>query len=103
LQRARSHGELSVTLADGASCVATVVIASGARYRRPACRAWPTSKARHLVLGVGMEAKLCSQQEWRWSAAATRPARRAVFLSQHAAKVNMLVRGPRSRPACRAT
>ncbi|MEJ8821512.1 FAD-dependent oxidoreductase [Variovorax humicola] len=94
--RAQSHGELSVTLADGRELRSrTVVIASGARYRRPAVPRLADFEGRGIwYWASALEAKLCSQQEIGLVGGGNSAGQAAVFLSQHAAKVNILVRAP---------
>ncbi len=72
------------------------MIASGARYRRPDGAAPGRVRGpRHLVLGVGAGgAQLCAKQEVALVGGGNSAGQAAVFLSQHAAKVNVLVRGP---------
>ncbi len=83
-------------LADGREVESrTVVIASGARYRRPE---WSNLMA---LEGSGVwywasavEAKMCAGQEVVLVGGGNSAGQAAVFLSAHAAKVWMLVRGP---------
>ncbi|WP_218511399.1 FAD-dependent oxidoreductase [Variovorax sp. dw_308] len=94
--RAQSDGELSVTLADGRKLRSrTVVIASGARYRRPAVPRLADFEGRGIwYWASALEAKLCAQQEIGLVGGGNSAGQAAVFLSQHAAKVNILVRAP---------
>ncbi|MEJ8858085.1 FAD-dependent oxidoreductase [Variovorax robiniae] len=94
--QANSSGELTVTLADGRKLRSrTVVIASGARYRRPAVPRLSDFEGRGIWFWASaLEAKLCSQQEIGLVGGGNSAGQAAVFLSQHAAKVNILVRAP---------
>ncbi len=86
---------LRLALADGSEvCSRSVVIASGARYRRPDC-----SNLRDLE-GHGVwywaspiEARRCAGQEVVLVGGGNSAGQAAVFLSAHASKVWMLVRG----------
>lgn len=86
---------LRLELADGGGILTrTVVIASGARYRRPEC-----SNLRDLE-GHGVwywaspiEARRCAGREVALVGGGNSAGQAAVFLSGHAAKVWMLVRG----------
>src|SRR5207237_4298968 len=73
----------------------TVVIASGARYRKPAL------PERSRVEGAGimysathMEAQLCKGEEIAIVGGGNSAGQAAVFLAQSCAEVNVLVRGP---------
>ena len=89
-------GELSVSLADGRKLRSrTVVIASGARYRRPAVPRLAEFEGRGVwYWASALEARMCAQQEVALVGGGNSAGQAAVFLSQHAAKVNVLVRGP---------
>jgi len=89
-------GELKVRLTDGRQLRArTVVVASGARYRRPVVDRLADFEGRGIwYWASALEAKLCSQQEVALVGGGNSAGQAAVFLSQHAAKVNVLVRGP---------
>jgi thioredoxin reductase (NADPH) len=89
-------GELAVTLEDGRRLRSrTVVVASGARYRRPAVPRLSEFEGRGIWFWASaLEAKMCSQQEVALVGGGNSAGQAAVFLSQHAAKVNVLVRGP---------
>ncbi|HYP85749.1 FAD-dependent oxidoreductase [Variovorax sp.] len=93
---AASGGPLVVTLDDGRRLRSrTVVIASGARYRRPAVPRLAQFEGRGVWFWASaLEAKLCAQQEVALVGGGNSAGQAAVFLSQHAAKVNVLVRGP---------
>ena len=96
LQRAGADGDLAVRLADGRRLRArTVVIASGARYRRPTCRGSAEFEGRGVwYWASAIEAKMCAHTEVALVGGGNSAGQAAVFLSQHAAKVHMLVRGP---------
>jgi thioredoxin reductase (NADPH) len=91
-----STGELRLTLADGRHLRAkTVVVASGARYRRPDVPRLSEFEGRGVwYWASALEAKMCSQTEVVLVGGGNSAGQAAVFLSQHAAKVHMLVRGP---------
>jgi thioredoxin reductase (NADPH) len=88
-------GELQLTLTDGRRLRArTVVIASGARYRRPAVPRLAEFEGRGVwYWASALEARMCSGAEVALVGGGNSAGQAAVFLSQHAAKVNMLVRG----------
>lgn len=72
----------------------TVVIATGARYRRPNCANLLNMEGRGVWYWASpLEAKLCSQQEVVLVGGGNSAGQAAVFLSGHASKVWMLVRG----------
>lgn len=89
-------GELRIELADGRHLRSkTVVVASGARYRRPDVPRLGEFEGRGVwYWASALEAKMCSQTEVALVGGGNSAGQAAVFLSQHAAKVNMLVRGP---------
>ncbi len=93
---AEKTGELAVTLRDGRRLRSrTVVIASGARYRRPAVPRLAEFEGRGVwYWASAIEARMCTQQEIALVGGGNSAGQAAVFLSQHAAKVNVLVRGP---------
>ena len=73
----------------------TVVIASGARYRRPECANLAAIEGRGVWYWASpIEAKMCAGQEVVLVGGGNSAGQAAVFLSGHAAKVWMLVRGP---------
>jgi thioredoxin reductase (NADPH) len=94
--RANPMEALRLVLADGRSIHArTVVIASGARYRRPGVPRLAEFEGRGIwYWASAIEAKICSQQEVALVGGGNSAGQAAVFLSRHAAKVNILVRGP---------
>ncbi len=82
----------------------TVVIASGARYRRPECPGLVEFEGRGVwYWASALEAKMCAGEEIVLVGGGNSAGQAAVFLAQHAAKVQMLVRGPALPPPCRAT
>lgn len=94
--RTGPSGELAITLADGRRIQArTVVVASGARYRRPAVPRLAEFEGRGIwYWASALEARMCAQQEVALVGGGNSAGQAAVFLSQQAAKVNVLVRGP---------
>lgn len=94
--RAESDGEVSVQLVDGRKLrCRTLVIASGARYRRPEVPRLAEFEGRGIwYWASALEAKLCAHQEVALVGGGNSAGQAAVFLSQHAVKVNVLVRGP---------
>jgi len=89
-------GELVVRLADGRRLRARcVVIASGARYRRPAVPRLSEFEGRGIwYWASAIEATMCTQTEVALVGGGNSAGQAAVFLSQHASKVHLLVRGP---------
>jgi thioredoxin reductase (NADPH) len=95
--RAQQEGhELRIALTDGRSLRArTVVIATGARYRRPAVDRLGEFEGRGVwYWASALEAKMCGGAEVALVGGGNSAGQAAVFLSQHASRVNMLVRGP---------
>lgn len=88
----RSFG---IGLADGRTLrTKTVVVASGARYKRPAIADLARFEGRGVWFWASaLEAKLCSQSEVVLVGGGNSAGQAAVFLSQHASKVHMLIRG----------
>jgi thioredoxin reductase (NADPH) len=73
----------------------TVVIASGARYRRLDCSDLGNFEGSSVHYWASpLEAKLCSEQEIALVGAGNSAGQAAVYLAAHAAKVWMIVRGP---------
>ncbi len=91
-----TQGELQLTLSDGRRLRSrAMVVASGARYRRPAVPRLSDFEGRGVwYWASALEAKMCSQAEVALVGGGNSAGQAAVFLSQHAAKVNVLVRGP---------
>jgi thioredoxin reductase (NADPH) len=89
-------GELRILLTDGRRLRAkTVVVATGARYRRPEVPRLAEFEGRGVwYWASALEAKMCKGAEVALVGGGNSAGQAAVFLSQHASKVNMLVRGP---------
>ena len=94
--QARPGVELVVTLRDGARLRSrTVVIASGARYRRPDVPRLAEFEGRGVwYWASALEARMCAQNEVALIGGGNSAGQAAVFLAQHASKVHILVRGP---------
>jgi thioredoxin reductase (NADPH) len=86
---------IALELADGRAIRArTVAIATGARYRRPECSNIQALEGHGVWYWASpIEAKLCAGQEVVLVGGGNSAGQAAVFLSAHAAKVWMLVRG----------
>ena len=93
---ASSDGALAVTLTDGRRLRArTVVIASGARYRRPAIPRLAEFEGRGIYYWASaLEARMCEHAEIALVGGGNSAGQAAVFLARYAAKVYVLVRGP---------
>jgi thioredoxin reductase (NADPH) len=93
---AARDGVLSLKLADGRRLRSrTVVIASGARYRRPAVAGLDEFEGRGISYWASaLEAKTCANAEVVLVGGGNSAGQAAVFLAPHAAKVFMLIRGP---------
>src|SRR5262249_17240628 len=87
---------LRLELGDGRTVrTRTVVIATGARYRRPDCKNLVALEGRGVWYWASpIEAKMCAGQEVVLVGGGNSAGQAAVFLSAHVAKVWMLVRGP---------
>jgi thioredoxin reductase (NADPH) len=73
----------------------SVVVASGARYRRPAIADITRFEGRGIWYWASqIEAKLCAGEEVILVGGGNSAGQGAVFLSAHASKVRMMVRGP---------
>jgi len=94
--RAGPEGELVIHLADRRRLRArTVVAASGARYRRPAVPRLAEFEGRGISYWASaLEARNCARAEIALVGGGNSAGQAAVFLAQHAAKVNILIRGP---------
>ena len=94
--RAMSHRELALTLTDGRRLRSrTLVIASGARYRRPDVPQLREFEGRGVwYWASALEANICAQTEVAIVGGGNSAGQAAVFLSAHATKVHVLVRGP---------
>jgi thioredoxin reductase (NADPH) len=89
-------GELRITLTDGRTLRGrTVVIATGARYRRPDVPRLAEFEGRGVwYWASALEAKMCAGAEVALVGGGNSAGQAAVFLSGHAARIHMLVRGP---------
>ncbi|KQP19716.1 FAD-dependent oxidoreductase [Pseudorhodoferax sp. Leaf265] len=87
---------LRVGLADGRQLrTRTAVVASGARYRRPQVPRLAEFEGRGVwYWASAIEARICAQQEVALVGGGNSAGQAAVYLAQHAALVNILVRGP---------
>jgi thioredoxin reductase (NADPH) len=94
--RAGEEHELGLRLGDGRRLRArTVVIASGARYRRLEVERLAAFEGRGIwYWASALEATLCARAEVVVVGGGNSAGQAAVFLSQHASKVHILVRGP---------
>jgi thioredoxin reductase (NADPH) len=94
--RTGSERELLLRLSDGRRLRAqTVVIASGARYRRPAVPRLPEFEGRGIwYWASALEARMCAQTEVVLVGGGNSAGQAAVFLSKHASRVHVLIRGP---------
>jgi len=94
--RQNPEGVLSVVLADGRGLKArTVVAASGARYRRPAVARLAEFEGRGVwYWASAIEGRLCAGAEVALVGGGNSAGQAAVFLSAHASRVFVLVRGP---------
>jgi thioredoxin reductase (NADPH) len=94
-QRLGAAGTLTLKLADGVELRSRVaVIASGARYRRPDCAGLKDMEGRGVWYWASpIEAKRCVGQEVVLVGGGNSAGQAAVYLSDFAAKVWMLVRG----------
>ena len=94
--RQATEGVLTVGLADGRRVNARVVVAaSGARYRRPPVPGLGEFEGRGVwYWASAIEAQMCTNAEVALVGGGNSAGQAAVFLASHAARVNMLVRGP---------
>jgi thioredoxin reductase (NADPH) len=95
-RRSADDGALALRLADGTTRRSrTVVIASGARYRRPNCAGLKDMEGRGVWYWASpIEARACVGDEVVVVGGGNSAGQGAVFLSGFATKVWMLVRGP---------
>jgi thioredoxin reductase (NADPH) len=93
---AESDSEFAVHLADGRRLRGrSLVIASGARYRRPDLpRIAEFSGHGVWYWASGLEAKMCDGSEVVLVGGGNSAGQAAVFLAAHAAQVHMMIRGP---------
>jgi thioredoxin reductase (NADPH) len=96
LDCARADGALALEVeGDGRFRARTVVVASGARYRRPAIPDIARFEGRGVWYWASpIEARLCAGEEVALVGGGNSAGQAAVFLSAHASKVRMMVRGP---------
>ncbi|KQP23632.1 FAD-dependent oxidoreductase [Pseudorhodoferax sp. Leaf267] len=94
--RTGPDGELVLQLTDGRRLRSrAVVVASGARYRRPDLPRLAEFEGRGIWYWASpLEAKMCQRAEVVLVGGGNSAGQAAVYLSQHAAQVHMLVRGP---------
>jgi thioredoxin reductase (NADPH) len=92
---ARRDGELKLKLKDGRTLRSrTVVIANGARYRRPSVPRLAEFEGRGIwYWAAPLEANLCDGEEVAIIGGGNSAGQAAVFLSSHASRVHMLIRG----------
>lgn len=95
-ERAGDDATLQLRLDDGRAVRArTLVIATGARYRRPECFNLQQMEGRGVWYWASpIEAKMCAGGEVVVVGGGNSAGQAAVFLSGHASRVWMLVRGP---------
>ena len=75
-------------------CSRAIVVASGARYRRPEIENLARFEGRGVWYWASpIEARLCAEQEIALVGAGNSAGQAAVFLSGHARKVTMIIRG----------
>jgi thioredoxin reductase (NADPH) len=90
-----ARDQLALKLADGRVLRSrTLVIASGARYRRPAVARLAEFEGRGIwYWASALEAKLCAGEEVAIIGGGNSAGQAAVFLANHASRVHMLIRG----------
>src|ERR687887_1263202 len=95
-QRSRNGAPIVLCLADGRKLRSrTVVIASGARYRRPECSNLKAMEGRGVWYWASpIEARMCAGEEVVLVGGGNSAGQAAVFLAGYVKKVWMLVRGP---------
>ena len=95
LDCSRADGALALETEDGDRMQArAVVVASGARYRRPAIPEIARFEGRGVWYWASpIEARLCANEEVALVGGGNSAGQAAVFLSGHASKVLMMVRG----------
>jgi len=96
LDCSRDKGAFVLETEDGERIQArTVVVASGARYRHPTIADIARFEGRGIWYWASqIEARLCAGEEVALVGGGNSAGQGAVFLSAHASKVRMLVRGP---------
>jgi len=95
LDCARTDGAFALALDGGETLRAkSVVVASGARYRRPEIENLDKFEGRGVWYWASpIEARLCAEQEIGLVGGGNSAGQAAVFLSGHAKKVHLLIRG----------
>jgi len=95
LDCSRADGAFGLTLDNGDVVRArSVVVASGARYRRPVIESLADFEGRGVWYWASpVEARLCTRQEVVLVGGGNSAGQAAVFLSGHASKVHMVIRG----------
>jgi thioredoxin reductase (NADPH) len=95
LDCSRTDGVFGLKLDSGDVLYArSIVVASGARYRRPAIQNLETFEGRGVWYWASpIEARLCAAQEIVLVGGGNSAGQAAVFLSGHARKVHMVIRG----------
>jgi thioredoxin reductase (NADPH) len=95
LDCSRADGAFGLTLENGDVVRArSVVVASGARYRRPVIERLADFDGRGVWYWASpVEARLCTRQEVVLVGGGNSAGQAAVFLSGHASKVQMVIRG----------
>ncbi|KPF96323.1 thioredoxin reductase [Rhodopseudomonas sp. AAP120] len=91
----RGDGTFALDIDDGAALRArSIVVASGARYRRPEIANLATFDGRGVYYWASpIEARLCKEQEVILVGGGNSAGQAAVYLSTHAARVHMVIRG----------
>jgi thioredoxin reductase (NADPH) len=95
LDCSRDDGAFGLTLEDGEVLRArSIVVASGARYRRPEIENLADFEGRGVWYWASpIEARLCTAQDVVLVGGGNSAGQAAVFLSGHASKVHMVIRG----------
>jgi thioredoxin reductase (NADPH) len=95
LDCSRADGAFALALDDGDTVRArAIVVASGARYRRPEIEKLEKFEGRGVWYWASpIEARLCAEQEIVLVGGGNSAGQAAVFLSGHAKKVHMVIRG----------
>jgi thioredoxin reductase (NADPH) len=95
LDCSREDGAFGLTLEDGEVLRArSIVVASGARYRRPEINNLAGFEGRGVWYWASpIEARLCTEQDTVLVGGGNSAGQAAVFLSGHARKVHMMIRG----------
>jgi thioredoxin reductase (NADPH) len=95
LDCSRDDGAFGLTLDDGEVLRArAIVVASGARYRRPEIENLGTFEGKGVWYWASpIEARLCTEQDIILVGGGNSAGQAAVFLAGHARKVNMVIRG----------